>query len=268
VAHRARGSVQTVCTLSVSQRCRGARALQCCSRWPGSRRCRRARRRARRGRRPGPCGAGSARGAAAGNARRRPLERGATQLVAGRLEAPGDACQLRAAGRVGYRLPEPRQPLGVEPMAAGPDAEDLRGEPSEEAAHGAAALALPEPKVDVVLVRTGVAGEAGISVDAEDRAQHPGLGPDPRGELDQLLPGGDHERLGRRDPEHLVFAPVGVEPVLVVVTTQLAQEPGGLWRETAERARRPSWCPTWPPPSSTRGPQRRVAGAEVPPNRV
>jgi hypothetical protein len=66
-------------------------------------------------------------GAAAGNARRRPLERGATQLVAGRLEAPGDACQLRAAGRVGYRLPEPRQPLGVEPMAAGPDAEDLRG---------------------------------------------------------------------------------------------------------------------------------------------
>jgi hypothetical protein len=158
-------------------------------------------------------------GAAAGNARRRPLERGATQLVAGRLEAPGDACQLRATGRVGYRLPEPRQPLEVEPIAAGPDAEDLRGEPSEEAAHGAAALALPEQEVDVVLVRTGVAGEAGISVDAEDRAQHPGLGPDPRGELDQLLPGGDHERLGRRDPEHLVVAPVGVEPVLVVVAT-------------------------------------------------
>jgi hypothetical protein len=63
--------------------------------------------------------------AAAGEARWRPLERGATQFVAGRLEALGDAGQFRAGGRVGDCLPEPGQPLGVEPMAAGPDAEEL-----------------------------------------------------------------------------------------------------------------------------------------------
>jgi catechol 2,3-dioxygenase-like lactoylglutathione lyase family enzyme len=43
----------------------------------------------------------------------------------------------------------------------------------------------------VVLVGTRVAGEAGISVDGEDRAHHPGLGPDPRSEVGQLLAGGD-----------------------------------------------------------------------------
>ena len=115
-------------------------------------------------------------------ARRRPLERGTTQLVAGRLQAPGDPGQLRAAGGVGDRLPKPGQPLGVEAMAAGPDAEELRVEPSEEAAHGPAALALPEPEVEAVLVGTGITAEAGVAVDAEDRAQHPGLGPDSRGE--------------------------------------------------------------------------------------
>jgi hypothetical protein len=34
-------------------------------------------------------------------------------------------------------------------MAAGPDADDLRGELGEEAAHGAAPFALPEPEVEV-----------------------------------------------------------------------------------------------------------------------
>jgi hypothetical protein len=117
--------------------------------------------------------------AAVGEARGRPLEHGPTQLVAGRLQALGDAGQLGAAGGIGHDLAEPGQPLGVEPMAAGPDAQDLRGEPGKEAAHGPAPIALPEPEVEVVLVGTGVTAEAGVAVDAEDRAQHPGLGPDP-----------------------------------------------------------------------------------------
>jgi hypothetical protein len=69
--------------------------------------------------------------AVAGNARRRPLERGPAQLVAGRLQTLGDAGQLRAAGGVGDRLPEPGQPLGVESMAPRPDPEELRGQPGD-----------------------------------------------------------------------------------------------------------------------------------------
>jgi hypothetical protein len=75
-------------------------------------------------------------------------------------------------------------------VAAGPDAEVLGGQAGEEAAHGAA-LTLPEPEIEVILVRAGVTAEAGVAVDAQDRAQHPELGPDPRGELGQLPAGGD-----------------------------------------------------------------------------
>jgi len=65
--------------------------------------------------------------AAVGEARRRPLERGATQLVAGRLQALGDGGQLRAAGGVGDGLAEPGQPLRVQPMAAQPRRPAARG---------------------------------------------------------------------------------------------------------------------------------------------
>jgi hypothetical protein len=61
--------------------------------------------------------------AVGGKAGRRPLERGAAQLVPGRLQPLSDDCQVRTAGRVGDRMPKPGQPLGVEPMAAGPDAQ-------------------------------------------------------------------------------------------------------------------------------------------------
>jgi hypothetical protein len=60
-----------------------------------------------------------------GRAGRRPLEGGPVQPVAGRLQASVDAGQLGAAGGVGDRPAEPGQPLGVEPVAAGPDAQEL-----------------------------------------------------------------------------------------------------------------------------------------------
>jgi hypothetical protein len=83
---------------------------------------------------------------AAGDARWRPLERGAAELVAGCLQALRDAGQVGAAGGVGDRVAEPGQLLGVKPMAAGPDADQLRGQAGEEAADGAAPLALPNQK--------------------------------------------------------------------------------------------------------------------------
>ena len=64
---------------------------------------------------------------AVGEARRRPLERGPAQLVAGPLKALGDAGQVRAAGGIGDGLAEPGQPRRVQPMAAGPDAQGLGG---------------------------------------------------------------------------------------------------------------------------------------------
>jgi hypothetical protein len=108
-------------------------------------------------------------------------------------------------------------------------------EPREEARNGAAPLALPEPEVEVVLVGPRIATEPSVTIDAKDRAEHPGLGSDVRRELGQDLTCRDHERLGWREPEPLVVGSVGLKPVLAVVDLQLLEESEGLGREAVER---------------------------------
>ena len=84
----------------------------------------------------------------------------------------------------------------------------------------------------MLLVRPLVPAEAGVAVDAEDRAEHARLSA--RAGRDALQLGRDRrdERLRGLDVRGLVLGPVVVEPLAIVVRAQVAQELLGLWWES------------------------------------
>ena len=88
----------------------------------------------------------------------------------------------------------------------------------------------------MVLVRALVAGEAGVAVQAHDRAPDARIGVDARGEAIELGSERLDEVAGGLEQERVVLLPVRLEPRPVVVLAEVAEETKRLRREALEAA--------------------------------
>ena len=125
--------------------------------------------------------------------------------------------------------------LLVEMVHAGAVPDAIRLDPQEEARAAAARpIALPEPEVEVRLVRALVGREPRIAVEPQDRAVDARIGVDARRQARQS-PAERHDQLAGR-PQHqpLVVRAVRLEPGAVVVLAQVAQKAQGGGIETGE----------------------------------
>ena len=128
-----------------------------------------------------------------------------------------------------------REHVLLEMVHAGAVADPVRLDPQEEARAAAARpVALPEPQVEVGLVRALVGREARVAVDAQDRAVDARVGVDARRQARQPLAERDDQLAGRLQHEPLVVRAVRLEPGAVVVLAQVAQKVQGGGIETGE----------------------------------
>src|SRR3954451_19315225 len=142
-----------------------------------------------------------------------------------------------AAGAVGHRGAVRREGRRLEAVHTGSERHGARAQTHEQTGSLAArTFALPEPEVDVVLVRALVRAEPGVAVDPQDRAVDPRLRSDARRHPDgQLLAECDDEVLRRLHQRRLIGVAMRVEVLPRVALREALEELEALAGKAGER---------------------------------
>jgi hypothetical protein len=158
----------------------------------------------------------------------------ARQFVAGPVQCGRDLLEPRPRGWLVHRSSECSALRAVESMRTRANADHRGADADEEPRDRAFPLSVPEPEIEVVIVRALVPAEPDVAVDAEDGAQDTRFGVGLRREPVQLLAYRHDEPSRRLQVPALVVVAMRLEPGPVVVIGEISQVVEGGLRKAGE----------------------------------